>query len=95
MICDRKTGAYATRWGGKSVDAPDFSSIAKRRRHRDSLRLIPTHRVARLLHMHIAPKHRGNRIKCTVTVIAIADQVHRYLKANDEDYVLRCIQVAP
>jgi hypothetical protein len=28
-------------------------------------------------------------------VVHIADQVLRYLKANDEDYVLRCIQVAP
>jgi len=27
--------------------------------------------------------------------VHIADQVLRYLKANDEDYVLRCIQVAP
>jgi hypothetical protein len=27
--------------------------------------------------------------------VHIADQVLRYLKANKEDYVLRCIQVAP
>jgi hypothetical protein len=27
--------------------------------------------------------------------VHIADQVLRYLKANNEDYVLRCIQVAP
>jgi hypothetical protein len=27
--------------------------------------------------------------------VHIADQVLRYLKANQEDYVLRCIQVAP
>lgn len=27
--------------------------------------------------------------------VHIADQVHRYLKTNNETYVLRCIQVAP
>ena len=27
--------------------------------------------------------------------VHVADQVLRYLKANKEDYVLRCIQVAP
>jgi hypothetical protein len=27
--------------------------------------------------------------------VHVADQVLRYLKANHEDYVLRCIQVAP
>jgi hypothetical protein len=27
--------------------------------------------------------------------VHIADQVLRYLKANQEEYVLRCIQVAP
>ena len=27
--------------------------------------------------------------------VHIADQVLRYLKANNETYVLRCIQVAP
>ena len=27
--------------------------------------------------------------------VHIADEVLRYLKANQEDYVLRCIQVAP
>jgi hypothetical protein len=27
--------------------------------------------------------------------VHVADQVLRYLKANDEEYVLRCIQVAP
>ena len=27
--------------------------------------------------------------------VHVAEQVLRYLKANHEDYVLRCIQVAP
>ena len=27
--------------------------------------------------------------------VHVAEQVLRYLKANDEEYVLRCIQVAP
>ena len=31
----------------------------------------------------------------TLQTVHIADQVLHYLKANREEYVLRCIQVAP